>query len=99
LTGSSRRQIAQNEEPAGPYEAAPKKKGIAGEPPITLFMPDGRTETLRGGGDYLGDLVSRAVYGAKASDVELLARSVSSIEPGGGRMLELERAILNSPAE
>lgn len=67
--------------------------------PITLLMPDGRTETLRGGGDYLGDLVSRAVYGDRTPDVELLARSVSSTEPGGGRMLELARAILNSPAE
>jgi len=69
------------------------------ELPITLQMPDGRTETLRGGGDYVADLVSRAVYGDRAPDVELLAHSISSTEPGGGRMLELARAILNSPAE
>ena len=71
----------------------------ATELPITLLMPDGRVETLRGGGDYVGDLVSRAVYGDRAPDVELLARSVSSTEPGGGRMLELARAIMNSPTE
>ena len=75
------------------------EKGIISESPITLLMPDGRTETLRGGGDYLGDLVSRAGYGDREPDVDLLARSVSSTEPGGGRMLELARAILNSPAE
>ncbi len=69
------------------------------EPPITLLMPDGRTETLRGNPDYIGDLVARAVYGDMAPDVVLLARSVSSTEPGGGRMLELARAILNSPTE
>jgi len=71
----------------------------ATELPVTLLMPDGRVETLRGSGDYVGDLVARAVYGDRAPDVELLARSVSSTEPGGGRMLELARAIMNSPTE
>ena len=67
--------------------------------PITLLMPDGRVETLRGGGDYVCDLFSRAVHGGGGPDVDLLARSVSSTEPGGGRMLELARAIMNSPTE
>ena len=31
--------------------------------------------------------------------MELLAQSVSSTEPGGGHLLELARAILNSPSD
>ena len=75
------------------------EKGLTAEPPITLLMPDGRVEMLRGDGDYLAELVARAIYGNRAPDVDLLARSVNSTEPGGGRMLELARAILNSPTE
>jgi len=67
-----------------------------GEPPAMLIMPDGRTEMLRG--NYMSELLSGACGGERTPLVDLVARSVSSTEPGGGHMIELARAILNSPA-
>ena len=61
-----------------------------------LVMPDGRTETLRG--DAL-DWFSRAIRGDRTPEIELIAQSISSVEPGGGQMIELARALLNGPAE
>ena len=68
---------------------------LSGKPPATLTMPDGRTEILRG--DYMRELLSGACSGERTPTLELLARSVSSTEPGGGQLIELARAILNSP--
>jgi hypothetical protein len=67
--------------------------------PIVLLMPDGRTETIRGRGDYVLDLFMRACRGDRTPEIELIAQSVSSTEPGGGRMLELTRALLNGPKD
>jgi hypothetical protein len=64
--------------------------------PIVLLMPDGRTETLRG--DVL-DWFTRAIRGDRTPEIELIAQSKSSTEPGGGKMIELARALLNGPAE
>jgi len=64
--------------------------------PIVLLMPDGRTETLRG--DVL-DLFSRAIRGDRTPEIELIAQSESSTEPGGAYMIDLVRALLNGPAE
>ena len=65
--------------------------------PVTLIMPDGRTETLRG--DCIFELLSGACRGERTPTLELLAQSVGSTEPGGGHLLELARAILNSPVD
>jgi len=62
-------------------------------------MPDGRTETLPGHNDYVLNLLSRAVRGDRTPEMELVARSVSSIEPGGAHMIDLARALLNGPVE
>jgi hypothetical protein len=64
--------------------------------PIVLLMPDGRTETLRG--DAL-DWFSRAIRGDRTPEIELIAQSKSSREPGGAHMIDLMRALLNGPAE
>jgi hypothetical protein len=61
-----------------------------------LVMPDGRTETLRG--DAL-DWFSRAIRGDRTPEIELIAQSKSSREPGGAHMIDLMRALLNGPAE
>jgi hypothetical protein len=66
---------------------------------ILLLMPDGRTETLPGHNDYVLNLLSRAVRGDRTPEMERVARSVSSIEPGGAHMVDLVRALLNGPAE
>jgi hypothetical protein len=67
--------------------------------PVLLLMPDGRTETLPGHNDYVLNLLSRAVRGDRTLEMELVARSVSSIEPGGAHMVDLVRALLNGPVE
>ena len=67
--------------------------------PIALLMPDGRTETLPGHNDYVLNLLSRAVRGDRTPEMELVARSVSSIEPDGAHMIDLVRALLNGPNE
>jgi hypothetical protein len=64
--------------------------------PILLLMPDGRTEMLRG--DVL-DLFSRALRRDGTPEIELIAQSESSREPGGAHMIDLVRALLNGPAE
>jgi hypothetical protein len=66
-----------------------------GGEPIVLFMPDGRTETLRGN---VLELFSRARDGDRTPEVELIAQSVSSTEPDGAHMIDLARALLNSPS-
>ncbi|MGP8243965.1 MAG: hypothetical protein ACLQVN_05545 [Bryobacteraceae bacterium] len=69
------------------------EKGLIGEP-ILLQMPDGRTETIPGRGDYVLDLILRVWRGDRTPEIELIAQSISSIEPGGGHMLDLARAFL-----
>ena len=64
--------------------------------PILLLMADGHTETLRG--DVL-DLFSRALRGDRTPEIERIAQSTSSVEPGGGKMIDLVRALLNGPVE
>jgi hypothetical protein len=64
--------------------------------PIVLLMPDGRTETLRG--DAL-DWFTRAICRDRTPEIELIAQSKSSTEPGGAHMIDLARALLNGPAE
>jgi hypothetical protein len=67
--------------------------------PILLLMPDGGTETLPGQNDYVLSLLRRAVRGDRTPGMELVARSVSSTEPGGAHLIDLVRALLNSPVE
>jgi hypothetical protein len=74
------------------------EKSVISEP-IILKMPDGGTVTLRGAGDYAGDLLVRAWRGERTRDIELIAQSISSLEPGGAHLVDLARAILNSPTE
>jgi hypothetical protein len=70
-----------------------------GDEPILLLMPDGRTELLPGHNDYLLDLLSRTVRGDRSLDLDLIARSVSSVEPDGAHMVDLMRALLNGPKQ
>ena len=74
------------------------EKGVVNEP-IILKMPDGSTVTLRGAGDSMLDLLARACRGERTREIELIAQSISSTEPGGGHLVDLARAILNSPTE
>jgi len=65
--------------------------------PVVLRMPDGRMETLRGRGDFVAELVSRACRGERTPEIELIAQSISSTEPDGAHLVDLARALLNGP--
>jgi hypothetical protein len=69
---------------------------LTGEP-IVLLMPDGGIKTLPGHNDYVLNLLSSAVRGYRTPEMELIARSQSSTEPGGAHMIDLARALLNGP--
>lgn len=64
--------------------------------PIVLFMPDGSRKAVRGDER---DLLSRALRDDRTPEIELIAQSVRSTEPGGGQMIDLARALLNTPTE
>ena len=65
--------------------------------PILLLMPDGRIEKLRGRRYHVLDLFRSACNGERTPELELIAQSVSSVEPGGGHMLDLVRGVLANP--
>jgi hypothetical protein len=62
--------------------------------PIVLEMPDGRTVTLPGPGDYAVRLLG-AVFGDLTPELALVAQSISSTEPGGAHLIDLARALLH----
>ena len=64
--------------------------------PIVLQMPDGRTVTLQGNGDYAVRLLG-AAFGDPTPDLALVAQSTSSTEPGGAHLIDLARALLQGP--
>ncbi|MGD1092675.1 MAG: hypothetical protein ABSB35_11890 [Bryobacteraceae bacterium] len=71
--------------------------------PIVLHFADGSTKEIRGPGDYLLDLFAGATGGTdlsprQAEHVDLILRCAHSEEPGGGRMVEVMQALLDSPA-
>src|ERR1035438_4976129 len=65
--------------------------------PIVLQMPDGRIVTLQNRGGYLFNLVLRVLAGERTTEMELIAQSTSSFEPGGGHMLDIIRAFWPEP--
>ena len=86
----------ENNQPASKTRSA--RKAIH-QRPILLKMPDGRVETLPGYNRYVLDLVARAGRGERAPEMELIAQSIGSAEPGGGHMIDLVRAFLNGSIE
>jgi hypothetical protein len=67
--------------------------------PITLLFEDGSSAKLAERSDYVMRLCGAFCRGEHSPKLDLIARSVSSEEPGGGHILDLIRAVLNSPAE
>ena len=64
---------------------------------VVLQMPDGRTVRLPSNAAV--GLLARACRDDRTPQVELVALSNSSTEPDGAHLLDLARAILNSPNE
>ena len=72
--------------------------------PTLLVMPDGRTASIPGRGEYLLKLFVAAVGGAnispkQAAELDLVRRSTDAIEPSGGRIVELIRCFLLGPGK
>jgi hypothetical protein len=70
--------------------------------PVILVFADGSTGEICGRGDFLLSLMRAACGGVDLSSVQtaqldLIRKSVYAQEPGGGRMVEMLRAVL--PAE
>jgi hypothetical protein len=72
--------------------------------PVTLYLADGTMQKLYGPKDFMLNLVADAWRGTdlgpgQAAQMDLIRQSVAAREPGGGRMVELLRCMLNAPAE
>lgn len=72
--------------------------------PVTLYLADGTMQKLYGPKDFMLNLVADAWRGTdlgpgQAAQMDLIRQSVAAREPGGGRMVELLRCMLNGPAE
>ena len=70
--------------------------------PTLLVMPDGRTATIPGRGEYLLKLLVVAARGAnfspeQATQLDLIRLSTTAIEPSGGRLVELIRCCVLGP--
>jgi len=78
------------------------ERGLQPDDPIILKMPDGSTvKLLVGPGDGLSDLLARSIREMVAGvgfsrDVDTIRRSIGGTERGG-HLIELCRALLNSP--
>jgi len=72
--------------------------------PTLLMMPDGRTASIPGRGEYLLKLFVVAARGAsispeQAAELDLIRQSTGAIEPSGGRLVELIRCCLLGPGK
>ena len=76
--------------------AALESRPQSGE--IVLTMPDGKLQTIYlGRAEDVANVFARAMQEPDSPTADSIRRSVSSTEPGGGRMIELCRALLASP--
>jgi hypothetical protein len=64
---------------------------------IVLQMPDGSQHYLRGRRNYASRMLGWALRGEWTPEMKLIAQSVSSIEPGNGKLVELAMALIGSP--
>ena len=71
--------------------------------PVLLTMPDGRTLSIPGRGDYLLKLLMVAARGEntspEAAHLDLIRNSTSAIQSDGGRLIEVIRCCVLGPAE
>ena len=64
--------------------------------PIVLQMPNGGTERLPGEPNYVLHLMMRCLEGEQMPEMDLIARSISSIEPGGAHMIDMVRLLYDA---
>jgi len=61
--------------------------------PILLVMPGGSTERLSGDPNYLLGLMMHFLDGDQVPEMDLIAGSVRSEEPGGAHMVDMVRVL------
>ena len=61
--------------------------------PILLEMPNGSTETILADPNYFLDLMMRSLDGEQVPEMEVIARSIRSAEPGGGHLVDAARLL------
>jgi hypothetical protein len=61
--------------------------------PILLEMPNGSTERLPGDPNFVLNFMMRWLDGEQVPEVDLIARSASSNEPGGAHMVDMVRLL------
>jgi hypothetical protein len=66
--------------------------------PVVLIMSDGSREQLRMPRGGMLQLYAYLIKNEDSREAELLRKSIRIIEPGGGHMMELARALLHGPA-
>jgi hypothetical protein len=67
---------------------------------ITLTMNDGSVRVIHlGRGQDASDLFARTLNYPDSAEARLIAESVSAIEPGGSKIVEVIRVLLTGPAE
>jgi hypothetical protein len=79
------------------------ERRLIGEP-VLLTMPDGRTLSIPGRGDYLLTLLAVAARGENvspehAAHLDLIRQSTSAIQSDGGRLIEVIRCCVLGPSE
>jgi hypothetical protein len=73
------------------------ERRLNGNESVVLHMADGRS--LRFPSDFAVGMLGRACRNEQTPEIDLVAQSISSTEPDGAHMIDLARAILNSPTE
>ena len=71
---------------------------------VVLRLGDGSTREIRGPKDFLLRLIAATCSGGElkpeqAKQLDLVRRSVGAREPGGGRLTEVLRCVLEGPVE
>jgi hypothetical protein len=61
--------------------------------PILLEMPNGNTERILGHPSYVLELMVCSFKGERVEEMELIARSIRSHEPGGAHMVDVARLL------
>jgi hypothetical protein len=61
--------------------------------PILLLMPNGGMERISGDPNYVLDLMMCSLNGEAVSEMQLIARSIGSDEPGGAHMVDVARLL------
>jgi hypothetical protein len=78
------------------------EKRLLGSGPITLTMPNGRIETIPVPPKFRGGMLrlyTDLVQGKRPHEAALIRDCVEHNEPGGGRMVNLTKVMLEGAAE